>query len=114
MSTHFDLPPPVHTCPHLADSPSPVVRADTKFEYDAEFFSKNPTSNIYLHYPSHYTNTKKVSRKVKYLLTTLIQDENSERINIDLRISHGNRKKIVFVLRNLHTVLYEHINVLSC
>ena len=35
-------------------------------------------------------------------------------MNIYLKISHRNRKKkIVFVLRNLYTVLYEHINVLS-
>ena len=63
------------------------VHADTNVEYDTEIFSKNPTLNIHLH---HYTNTKKVIHKVKYLLTTLIQDENRERTNVYLKIFYEN------------------------
>ena len=62
--------------------------------------------------PAVISNTE-VSHKVKHLLTTLIQDENRERINIYLKISYGNKKKIVFVLRNLYTIPYKHINVFS-
>ena len=98
---------PLHTCSHLAD-PLPPVLALTKFENETEFFSKNLTLSPA---PSPYKNTKKVSHKVKYLLATLIQDEERERINIYLKISYGSRKKIVFVLRNLYTALYDHINV---
>ena len=82
------LPPPslpVHTCPHLADPLQPPVRADTNFEHDMEFFNKSQTPYIHLHHPFTYTNTKKVSHKVKYLLTTLMQNENRERINIYLK-----------------------------
>ena len=93
--------------------PLPPVLADTNFEYDSGFFSTNPTPNIHLHHPFPYKITRKISHKVKYLLTTLTQDENRERINIYLKISHENRKKIVFALRNLYTELHEHINVLS-
>ena len=78
------LPP----CPHLSvfgwPPPSPV-HPDTNFEYDKNFPAKIK--------PLPCTNTKKVSHKVKYLLTTLMQDENRERINIDLKITYGNRQK---------------------
>ena len=111
MSVHFQWfltrSLPLHTCSHLAD-PLPPVLALTKFENETEFFSKSLTLSPP---PSPYKNTKKVSHKVKYLLATLIQDEKRERINIYLKISYGSRKKIVFVLRNLYTALYDHINV---
>ena len=70
-----------------------------------EYFNKKLTPNIHLHEPSPYASTKKVSHKVKYLLTTLMQDENRERINIYLKIFYRNRNKMY--LRNLYTVLYE-------
>ena len=110
----FSVFDPLPSCPHLSTFvwPLPPVRVDTNFEY-TEFFIKNVTPNIHLHHLSPYTNTKKVSCKVRYLLTTLIQDENREIKNIYLKISSGNKKKTVFVLRNLYTILYEDINVLS-
>ena len=74
MPAHFQrfLTPstPVHTCRHLA-YPLPIVLEDTNFEYNMEFFNKNPALNIHLPNPSPYTNTRKVSHKIKYLLTTL-------------------------------------------
>ena len=88
----FDTPSP---CPHISTfgwHPSPTpVRADTNLEYNTEFFSKNPTPNIHFRHPSPYRNTKNVSHKAKYLLTTLIQDEN-----IYLKISYGNRKYLFY------------------
>ena len=71
-SSHF------HTCPHLAVLVPPVY-ADINFGYDAEFFRKNPTPNIHFHHLFPYTNTNNVIHKVKYLLTSLIQEENRER-----------------------------------
>ena len=59
FSVTFDPPPPVH----IRLTPLPI-------EYDTEFFSKNPTTNIHLHHHSSYGNTKKVSHKVKFLLLT--------------------------------------------
>ena len=79
LSTLIPLRYPVHNCSHLADLLPP--------EYDTEFFSKNHTPSIHLQLPSPYTNTKKVSHKVKYLLATLIQDEDWERINIYVNMS---------------------------
>ena len=89
--------PPVDTCPHFAD---PLhVGTDANFEYNPEFVSKIMTLNMHLHHPSPYTNTKKVSHKNKYFLTTLIQDENREIINIYLKISFGNRRKMYLLYR---------------
>ena len=94
MSAYFEwflIPHP--PCPHLSTfaclpSPNPV-RVETNFEYNTEnFSSKNPTLNNHLHHPSRYTNTKNVCQKVKYLLTTFIQNEN-----IYLKISYGSRRK---------------------
>ena len=42
-------------------------------------FQQKSNSNVHLHHPSPYKNTKKVSNKVKYLLTTLMQDKKRER-----------------------------------
>ena len=72
--------------------PSSLLSIRTQTLNDTGFFSKSPTPNIHLHQPSHYTNTKKVSHKVKYLLARLIEHEHRERINIYLKISDGNWK----------------------
>ena len=73
MSAHLQwlLTPlyPVDTYPRLTD-PVPIS-GGTNFEYDTEFYSKNPTPNIHLYHPCLYRNTKKVSHMDKYLLTTL-------------------------------------------
>ena len=47
--------------------------------------------------PHPYSNTKKVSQKVKYLLTTFMQDENREKINNFLKISYGITLWITFL-----------------
>ena len=105
MSSHFQrfvIPPPLYSTVHIWLNHSPPVRADSNFKYDTEFLSKNPTPNIHLHHPSRYTNTKKVSNKVKYLLMKLIQNENRESINIYLNISYGNRKKSICFKEPIH------------
>lgn len=73
MSAHFQwflTLSPFHSCPHLAHS---SVLVDTNFEYLKIFIPSTPPP---------YTSTKRVSRKVKYLLAALIQDKNRERINM--------------------------------
>ena len=121
MSAHFrgflthspPLPPVVHTCPHfdLPLHPS-LIRADTSLNMIRNFFGKYPTLNIHLHHPSPYAKTKKVSHKVKNLLTILTHDAIRQITNIYLNIL-WRLEKIVFVLRNLYTVLHGYINVLS-
>lgn len=91
-SHDFWLPSSLSVPAHIWLTPLPPVRTDTKFDYDIGFFSKNLTANTHLHHPS-YTNTKKVSPYAKFLLTTLIQDANRERISIYLKIYYGKMKK---------------------
>ena len=62
------------------------------FFFFSGIFQQKADSKIHIHHPYPHANTKKVSHKVKYLLTILIQNENRERINIYLNISYGNRK----------------------
>ena len=94
--------------------PSSTVRADTNFGRWCGIFKKSNSKYPYLsplpH--AHSTNTKKVSHKVKYLLTTLIQDENRERINIYLKISYRNEKNSICFKEPIYCPV-EHINVFS-
>ena len=84
----FLLSTPVHICLTLL----PLVRVDAYFELGG-----SPTSSIHLHHLSLSIKTRKVSHnKVKYLSITLMQDKSRERINIYLKISYGNMKKICF------------------
>ena len=110
FSVIFDPPlsPLVHTCPHLADPIPSLCPCRHKIWI---WYGNNPNSNNQLHHNSPYTNTNKVSRKVKYLLTTLTQKENREIINIYLKISYGNRKKYylfyeTYILPCMNTLKY--------
>lgn len=112
FSVIFDplTPPP----PPTFGWPPPLpVRADTNFEYDTKISAKIWLKIFISSTPSPKQTPRKWNYKVRYLLTTLIQEKNRERITIHLKISNGNTKKIAFALRNLYIVLYEYINALS-
>ena len=108
FSVFFD---PLPSCPYLGDLPPPLSVRTQTLEYDAEFL-KNPTPNIHICHPSHSTNTMKVSHKVKYLLTTLIQNENRERINIYLKISYRNEKNSICFKEPIYCPVWTHQRIL--
>ena len=89
----FPLSSPVHIW--LTSSPCLSVRAQTLN------MIPNFSAIIRLHLTiftisSSYTNTKIVSQKVKYLLTTLTRDENRKQINIQRYLMEIGKNTICF------------------
>ena len=74
-------------CPHMADHLAPV-HADTNFQWYIIFQQKSDSK--YTSLLTHPLYKYQESPKIKYLLTTSIQDENG---NQYFRISYRNRKK---------------------
>ena len=95
---------PPTSCPNLSLfgwSPSPLYVRTKTLNIIANFSAKH----FHLHHPSLYTNTKKVIH-VKYLLTTLIQN------NIYLKISHGNRQNIFCFEEPIYCPAWAHQHTL--
>ena len=80
---NFWPPPPVTTVDIWLTSPPPSYPSSPPYStlfMRIQNLNMNATPNIHLHHPSLYTNTKKMSQKVKYLLTRLIPEGNKKKV----------------------------------